>query len=86
MTSIDDRMAFGKREAADILGIGVTKLEALIANGIIKAVKSGKIVLVAREELKQYLASLPPAVMKDRTNSPADKRRRDAARAGGWAA
>ncbi len=80
--NIEDRLAFGKREAADILGIGQTKLEALIANGIIKAVKSGKIVLIAREELKAYLASLPPAIMKDRTNSSEDKRRREAAREG----
>jgi len=81
MVGLDDRLAYGKREAAGLLGIGETKLMALIANGIVRAVKSGKIVLIPRDELKKYLASLPPAIMKDRTNSPEEKRRREAARA-----
>jgi hypothetical protein len=41
MVSLDDRLAFRKREAADALNIGITKLDALLAQGKIKGVKSG---------------------------------------------
>jgi excisionase family DNA binding protein len=82
---IDDRLSFRKRTAADILDVGLTKLDMLISVGAIKAVKSGKIVLIPRAELTWYLESLPLAVIRDHSNhhnSPQNKARREAERAG----
>jgi len=74
MPSIDDRMAFPKQEAAEVLGVSLSKLEMLIAREEIAALKSGKNVLVTREEMKRYLNSLPAAVLKDRLAAVAQRK------------
>jgi excisionase family DNA binding protein len=79
MVGMDERMAYRRREAADILGVGPTKLDGLIAAGKIRAVKSGKVLLVPREALRQYLESLPAAVIKDHSNNLSQRARAAAA-------
>jgi excisionase family DNA binding protein len=74
------KLAYGKQEAAYALDCGVTKIDELIATGQLKAVKSGKRVLITAEELKRYLRELPPAEIKAHSNSPAEKERRAIAR------
>jgi excisionase family DNA binding protein len=80
MLTPDEKLAFRKREACDLIGVGMSKLDALIADGIIRAVKSAKTVLILREDLKGYLESLPPVVVKNYSNSKEDKMRRAAER------
>jgi excisionase family DNA binding protein len=50
--------------AAAAIGAGTTKLTQLIATGEIRAVKSGKNLLIVVESLERYIASLPPAKLK----------------------
>jgi len=57
-------LAVRKRIAASIIGVGVTKLDALIAEGQIEAVKSGKSLLIIYASLEAYLTSLPRAELK----------------------
>jgi excisionase family DNA binding protein len=57
-------LAVRRRAAAAALGFGTTKLDELIARGVIKAVKSGKHLLIPTAELENYLASLPAAKLK----------------------
>jgi hypothetical protein len=54
-------LALRRRPAANAIGVGVTKLDLLIATGDIAAVKSGKCLLIPVAELERYLASLPRA-------------------------
>jgi excisionase family DNA binding protein len=75
------KLAYQKVEAAAVLSIGLTKLDQLIADGTIRAVKSGKITLVPTTELEKYLKNLPVATLREHSNMPADKARRAAARA-----
>jgi excisionase family DNA binding protein len=86
MLTVDEKLAFRKREACDLIGVGITKLDSLIAAGVIRAVKSAKTVLILREDLKHYIESLPPIVVKDYSNYKEDKvvraERRAAERAG----
>jgi excisionase family DNA binding protein len=51
---------FARRtEAAGALGIGLNKLDQLIASGELKAVKIGRAVKVAWTELHRYAETLP---------------------------
>jgi len=59
------RLALRKREAADALAIGLTKLDSLISSGAIHAVRSGKVVLIPRKELEKYLDGLPRTDLSD---------------------
>ena len=51
-----------KEEACAMAGIGRTKIYEAIANGKLTARKCGKRTLILREELRQFLASLPTTV------------------------
>jgi excisionase family DNA binding protein len=57
-------LAVRRRVAAAMLGIGTTTLDEKIATGQIRAVKSGKCMLVLTESIEGYLASLPAAKLK----------------------
>ena len=48
-------------EACAAAGIGRTKLYEAIADGRLKARKLGKRTLILRDDLRQFLAALPPA-------------------------
>jgi excisionase family DNA binding protein len=56
-------LALRRKAAAQALGIGVNKIDLLITDGTIKAVKSGKCLLIPTSELERYVASLPRAVL-----------------------
>ena len=47
-------------EACAIAGIGRSKLYEVISNGSLKARKLGKRTLILRDDLRQFLAALPP--------------------------
>jgi excisionase family DNA binding protein len=47
-------------EACAAAGIGRTKLYEAIADGRLKARKLGKRTLILRDDLRQFLAALPP--------------------------
>ena len=49
-------------EACAFAGIGRTKLYQAIAEGHLKARKYGKRTLILRDDLRQFLTSLPGAV------------------------
>jgi len=63
-------LAVRKKTAARVLDIGTTKLDQLIADGTIKAVKAGKCLLIPTSELDKYVASLPRAVLHTTGYSP----------------
>jgi hypothetical protein len=54
-------LAYRKRTAAPLLGMGLTKLDEKIALGEIEALRDGKNVIITHSELLRYLASLPKA-------------------------
>jgi len=54
-------LALRRKAAAEALGIGVNKIDLLITDGSIKAVKAGKCLLIPTREIERYLASLPRA-------------------------
>jgi excisionase family DNA binding protein len=56
-------LALRRKQAAQALGIGVSKIDLLISDGTINAVKAGKCLLIPTEEIERYLASLPRAVL-----------------------
>lgn len=51
-------------EASAAAGIGRTKLYEAIADGRLMARKLGKRTLILRDDLRQFLAALPPAYRK----------------------
>jgi excisionase family DNA binding protein len=55
-----ERLAYTPREACEALRIGRTKLYELLAEGQLKAVALGGKTLLLREEIEQFVASLPP--------------------------
>jgi hypothetical protein len=57
-----------RRDAADLIGEGVSKIDELIAQRKIEAVKSGKNLLVIVASLERYIAGLPPAELKSYSN------------------
>lgn len=56
-------LALRRKEAAQSLGIGTNKLDLLITEGKIKAVKAGRCLLIPTTELESYVAGLPRAVL-----------------------
>ena len=54
-----ERLAYTPREACDALRIGRTKLYELFASGDLKAVALGGKTLIHRDELENFMASLP---------------------------
>ena len=56
------REALSIAEACVMAGIGRTKIYEAIASGKLTARKWGKRTLILREELRQFLASLPRTV------------------------
>jgi excisionase family DNA binding protein len=54
-------LAMRRKTAAKALGIGTTKLDELIAEGQIAALKCGKVLLILTSELERYVATLPAA-------------------------
>ena len=54
-------LAYGIAEACAALGIGRTRLYALIAEGRIEARACGGRTLIPADSLRAFLASLPPA-------------------------
>jgi excisionase family DNA binding protein len=63
MTQHFKTLAVRRKVAAQALGIGVSKIDLLIANGTINAVKSGKCLLIPTSELERYFAELPKATL-----------------------
>jgi excisionase family DNA binding protein len=57
-------IAVRRRMAAELLGEGTSKVDELIATGRLKAVKSGKNLLILVESIEIYVQSLPPAKLK----------------------
>jgi excisionase family DNA binding protein len=49
------------QEACAVAGLGRTKIYEAITDGRLKARKCGKRTLILRDELRQFLASLPGA-------------------------
>jgi excisionase family DNA binding protein len=56
-----NREAVSIAEAAAMAGLGRTKIYEAISKGRLKARKCGKRTLILRDELRQFLASLPNA-------------------------
>jgi excisionase family DNA binding protein len=56
-------LALRRKAAAQALGVGVSKIDLLISDGTITAVKSGKCLLIPTSELERYVAGLPRAVL-----------------------
>ena len=54
-----DRLAYTPREACEALRIGRTKLYELFANGELKAVALGGKTLIPRNEIENFMSSLP---------------------------
>jgi excisionase family DNA binding protein len=52
-----DRMAFGVREAAGLLGVSAAFLRLEIGRGHLRATRLGRRVVLTRTELDRYLAS-----------------------------
>jgi len=55
------REGFSISEACAVAGIGRTKIYQAIADGSLKARECGKRTLVLRDDLRDFLASLPGA-------------------------
>jgi excisionase family DNA binding protein len=58
---IVDHQGLSISEACAFAGIGRTKLYEAIADGSLKARKFGKRTIILRDELREFLASLPAA-------------------------
>ena len=63
-TPIPNILAYGIAEACIALGIGRTRLYALIAEGQIEARSCGGRTLIPAESLRAFLAKLPPAPIR----------------------
>jgi hypothetical protein len=57
-------LLIGRAGAAGMIGQSISKVDELIADGRIEAVKSGKRLLIVVTSLKSYAASLPRATLK----------------------
>ena len=64
MGSTIEQEGLSVAEACEVAGIGRTKLYEAIADGRLKARKLGKRTLILRDDLRQFLAALPPAHRK----------------------
>jgi hypothetical protein len=56
-------LAVRRKVAAKIIGIGTSKLDLMISDGTINALKAGKCLLILTSELERYLKTLPRAVI-----------------------
>jgi excisionase family DNA binding protein len=74
------RLCYSKQEAAYALSCGTTKIDELIGTGLLKAVKSGRRLLIPAEDLERFLHELPLARLKPHSNPPVAKARRAAER------
>ena len=54
-----DRLAFSLADAASLIGVGKSTLHDLIATGKLPVRKLGRRSLVLREDLEDYVQSLP---------------------------
>lgn len=61
MASTLDKLAYSIVEAARVAGIGRSTLYEALAAGELKAVKLGRRTLIPADELRRFLAALPPA-------------------------
>ena len=59
-------IALPPNEAASISGISRSELYRRMAAGQIQAVKSGRTTLVLMDSLRAHLASLPPAIFRQK--------------------
>lgn len=50
-----EREGLSRRETAQVLGIGVTKLHELMRDGRIRVVKIGSRTIVPRDEIRRFL-------------------------------
>jgi len=64
-----EKLAYTIKEAKATLGIGMTTLYQLIADGSLTAVKSGSRTLILADTLRAWLASLPPVKRAGRSKS-----------------
>jgi excisionase family DNA binding protein len=66
------RLLYSMAEAWETLGIGRTKLYALVADGSLKTVKIGRRTLIEHEELVRYVDSLStkPTSDHDQNHGP----------------
>jgi hypothetical protein len=53
-----------RRDAAVMIGQGVSKIDMLVATGQLEAKKSGRNLLILVASLERYVAGLPPASLK----------------------
>ncbi len=60
-TSSEEKFAFGIVDAARVAGIGRSTLYEALAAGELKAVKLGRRTLIPADELRRFIAALPPA-------------------------
>jgi excisionase family DNA binding protein len=61
-------IAYQPKEAARVLGLGMTSLYALISAGKLRAKKAGQRTLITAESLRGYLDSLPDADIRTGQN------------------
>jgi hypothetical protein len=71
MPTAPEPLLIGRAGAAGMIGQSISKVDELIADGRIEAVKSGKRLLVVVASLKGYAASLPRATLKPYIRKPA---------------
>jgi excisionase family DNA binding protein len=57
-------IAVRRHTAAELLGVGVTKIDELIAQGHIVAKKSGKVLLIIYASLERYAEGLPQVFLQ----------------------
>jgi excisionase family DNA binding protein len=56
---MNDRLAYPPREASKAIGVGLTRLYALIAEGKIEARRCGRRTLIPADSLRQFITALP---------------------------
>jgi excisionase family DNA binding protein len=57
-------LAVRRREAARLLGVGLSKIDELVATAQLRAVKSGKCLLIIYSSLQAYAEALPEAKLQ----------------------
>jgi excisionase family DNA binding protein len=62
----DSKLLWRKRAGATALGICEDKVEQLIREGRLKAVRVGRLTQITNESMQTYLASLEPVTMRPR--------------------
>ncbi len=64
MNTSDTILAYGVSDACAAMGLGKTKLYALIAEGRIEARQCGGRTLIPADSLRAFVANLPPAPIR----------------------